>query len=271
MDMSGLEALGLHFPVSAEVPESTWHLRLRTLVYLFLKHAFEEVAIIGSDQFVYWDPTNPKACLAPDAFVRFGNKNEDFGCWKAWERGAPHVAVEIISDSDAAEGVWQDKLDRYRRLGVSELVRFDARFPEQPLRIWDFVGDDLLERRLFEPCALSRHLGGYWLAVEAPNGDLNLRLSRDERGLRLFPTPEEFHAAARWAEVERRQLTEQALKLESEARRRESEARQRESEARQRETEARQRETEARQRETEALRRAEARIAELEAELRQKS
>lgn len=257
MAMLGSEPLGLHFPVSAEVPETTWHLRLRTLVYLFLKHAFEDVAIIGSDQFVYWDPTNPRACLAPDAFVRFGSKNEDFGCWKAWERGAPHVAVEIISDSDAGDASWQEKLERYRRLGVSELVRFDHQTPEQPLRIWDFAGDDLLERRLFEPWAESRHLGGYWRPVEAANGDLSLRLSRDEQGLQLFLTPEEHHARERRLEAERHQLTERAL--------------QRESEARQRESEARQRESEARQRESEALRAAQRRIAELEAELRRKS
>jgi Uma2 family endonuclease len=257
MVMLGSEPLGLHFPVDAEVPETTWHLRLRTLVYLFLKHAFEDVASIGSEQFVYWDPTNPRACLAPDAFVRFGGKNEDFGCWKAWERGAPHVAVEIISDSDASDADWQEKLERYRRLGVSELVRFDYQTPEQPLRIWDFVGDDLLERRLFEPWAQSRHLGGYWRPVEADNGDLSLRLSHDEQGLRLFPTPEEHFARERGFEIERRQLAERAL--------------QRESEARQRESEARQRESEARQRESEALRAAERRIAELEAELRRRS
>jgi hypothetical protein len=248
--MLGSEPLDLHFPVEAEVPETTWHLRLRTLVYLFLKHAFEEVAVIGSDQFVYWDPTNPRACLAPDAFVRFGSKNEDFGCWKAWERGAPHVAVEIISDSDAGLADWEEKLERYRRLGVSELVRFDYQTPEQPLRIWDFVGDDLLERRLFEPWAQSRHLGGYWRPVEAANGDLSLRLSHDERGLQLFLTGEEHYARERGVEVERRLLTEQALLRESEARQRESEARQRESEA---------------------LRSAERRIAELEAELRRRA
>jgi len=188
-------------------------------VYLFLKHAFEDVAAVGSDQFVYWDPTNPKACLAPDAFVRFGSKNEDFACWKAWERGAPHVAVEIISDSDASDGSWQEKLERYRRLGVSELVRFDQQTPEQPLRIWDFTGGDLLERRLFESWAQSRHLGGYWLPVEAANGDLSLRLSRDPQGVQLFPTPEEYYARKGKIAEERRQLTEQALQQESEARR----------------------------------------------------
>jgi len=205
MVMLGSEQQVVHFPVSAEVPESTRHLRLRTLLFQFLKHAFAEVAMLGSEQFVYWDPSDPRACLSPDAFVRFGTKNEDFLSWKVWERGAPHVAVEIISDSDSSEASWQEKLQRYRRLGVSELVWFDPQTPEHPLRIWDFVGDDLLERRLFEPWAQSRHLGGYWLPVEQADGDLTLRLSRDEFGHVLFPTPEEYQA-------EGRRVAEEALR-----------------------------------------------------------
>ncbi len=228
MAMLGSEQPAAHFPVSAKVPESTRHLRLRTLVYQFLEYAFADVAMVGSEQFMYWDPTNPRACLSPDAFVRFGSKNEDFQSWKVWERGAPHVAVEIISDSDASELKWEEKLERYRRLGVSELVWFDQDSPERPLRIWDFVGDDLLERRLLEPWAQSRHLGGYWLPVEAPNGDLTLRLSRDQHGLQLFPTLAEHaqqqhavEAAARGAAEEARRAAEQRIaELEAELRRR---------------------------------------------------
>jgi Uma2 family endonuclease len=243
MVMLGPEQSPLHFPVSAEVPESKRHLRLRTLLFQFLEHAFADVALIGSDQFVYWDPTNPRACLSPDAFVRFGSKNEDFPSWKVWERGAPQVAVEIISGSDASECSWDEKLERYRRLGVSELVSFDEVTPERPLRIWDFVGDDLLERRIFEPWAQSRHLGGYWLPVEEANGGLTLRLSRDEHGRNLFLTPAEHHAKERLVEADRRRFAEAALRQEAEARRQETEARQA----------------------------AERRIVELEAELRRKS
>src|SRR3954465_14081755 len=104
--MFGSEQLAVHFPVSAEVPESKRHLRLRTLLFQFLEHAFADVALIGCDQFVYWDPSNPRACLSPDAVLRLGSKNEDFQSWKVWERGVPHVAVEIISDADASEPSW---------------------------------------------------------------------------------------------------------------------------------------------------------------------
>src|SRR6478735_9416139 len=224
MAMASSEQPALFFPVSLKVPESTRHFRLRTLLFQFLKHAFEEVAMIGSDQFVYWEPSNPRACLAPDAFVRFGTPNQDFDSWKAWERGVPQVAVEIISDSDSSEASWEVKFERYQRLGAS---------------------------------AQSQHLGGYWLPVETPNGDLSLRLSRDEQGLLLFPTPEEYQLEQRRIEAEGRRSAEQALAREAEARRLEAEAHRLETEAHRLETEAR--------------REAERRIAELEAELRRRS
>ena len=48
----------LHFPEEAEVPEHKRHLELRTLLYLVLGTLAREHTV-GSDQFVYWDLTNP--------------------------------------------------------------------------------------------------------------------------------------------------------------------------------------------------------------------
>lgn len=69
---------------------------------------------------------------------------------KTWERGAPDVAVEIVSPSHAPSLAGSEKLERYQSLGVRELVRFDpeARPGEPALRIWDRVEDRLLERDL---------------------------------------------------------------------------------------------------------------------------
>src|SRR5437773_596796 len=89
------EPRAIRFPTEAEVPETKRHLEVRTALYQILKHALGERALIGSDQFVYWDPTDPSECLAPDAFVRLGARDELFDSWKTWERGAPHLAVEI--------------------------------------------------------------------------------------------------------------------------------------------------------------------------------
>jgi Uma2 family endonuclease len=191
----------LCFPVEETVPETKRHLELRTLLYQVLKLSFADRAAIGCDQFVYWDPTDPRACLAPDAFVRFGEADHLFRSWKVWERGAPQVAVEIISDADERDRDWQAKLEKYRRLGVTELVRFDPESIDQPLQIWDFFEGTLVERDLALPAgAQSRCLPGFWLTVQQSGIGLALRLSHDEEGERLYPNPAEQEAEARRVE-----------------------------------------------------------------------
>ena len=71
------------------------------------------------------------------------------------------MAVEVVSDFDEPESVWQEKLEKYRRLGVRELVRFNPVSSDRLLRIWDLVNGDLLERQLTEPKAQSRVLPGF--------------------------------------------------------------------------------------------------------------
>ena len=184
----------LVFPSEQKVPESKRHLKLRTLLYQLLDLAFAKEAAIGCDQFVYWDPTDPKACLAPDAFVRLGQPDSLFRSWKAWEHGAPHVAVEIISDSDERDRDWETKLSRYRRLGVTELVRFDPDARERSLRVWDLVDHDLVERELPAGAVPSRCLPGHWVVRDDAELGLSLRLSRDGLGEDLYPTPAEANA-----------------------------------------------------------------------------
>jgi Uma2 family endonuclease len=184
----------LVFPSEAEVPETKRHLKLRTLLYELLELAFADQAAIGCDQFVYWDPTDPKACLAPDAFVRLGQADSLFRSWKAWEHGSPHVAVEIISESDERDRDWDAKLSRYRRLGITELVRFDPDAGERALRVWDRVEHDLVERELTQRNAASRCLPGFWVVRDEPELGATLRLSRDELGTELYRTPAEANA-----------------------------------------------------------------------------
>src|SRR5262245_15837636 len=64
------------FPAAEEMPETSVHMRLRTALFLILERELRGRAFVGSDQFVYWDPTDPKACLAPDVLVRLGGPLE---------------------------------------------------------------------------------------------------------------------------------------------------------------------------------------------------
>jgi Uma2 family endonuclease len=186
----------LHFPEHEQVPETKWHLELKTLLYQFLKLAFADRAHIGCDQFVYWDAANPRVCLAPDAFVRMGGPDELFGSWKVWERGAPHVAVEIISDFEARDNNWDTKLTSYRQLGVKELIRFDPEAEVAKLRIWDRLNDDLVERALSGSPTPSTVLPGFWLLIADATLGPTLRLSQDEQGTVLYPVPAPEDAAA---------------------------------------------------------------------------
>lgn len=202
----------VRFPEAEEVRETNRHLEIRTALYLILKRELAATATLGSEQFVYWDPTTPKKCLAPDAFVRLGAPHRPFRIWKIWESGAPDLAVEVVSDSDEGQPDWNEKLARYRAAGVGEVVRFDADDREHPIRIWDAVDGDLVERASKDPeLRACEALGLWWTVVEHPAIGPMLRLARDREGRDLLPTPDE-------AEVEAREAAVKAHEAEVEAR-----------------------------------------------------
>jgi Uma2 family endonuclease len=197
----------LFFPVEAEMPETRRHLEQRTILFEIVRDTFGAHATVGSEQFIYWDPTDPRQCCAPDLFVRLGARDTRFDSWKVWERGAPELVVEIISPSDAAEGPWDRKLEHFRRLGALEVVRFDPESREQPLRIWDAIDGDLVERdpsdQSFARCdTLGLH---FCVRHDAQLGPM-LRLARDAEGRDLLPTPDE----ALQLEIEARQQADEA-------------------------------------------------------------
>lgn len=182
--------LPIEFPSEALVPETKRHLEARTTLYLLLKEVCGGAAI-GSEQFVYWDAGNPKKCLAPDVFVKLGAREETFDIWAIWERGAPDMAVEIVSASDERDAQWEVKLNRYQASGINEVARFDPGDEAQPLRVWDRVDGELLERSPesahLRECAA---LGLWWAVVPSDYGPM-LRLARDREGKELLPTPSE--------------------------------------------------------------------------------
>ena len=187
----------VHFPESESVPETGVHLRLRTALWSMLRLELSERAIVGSDQFLYWDPTDASQCLAPDVLVWLGAPDRPFASWKVWERGAPHLAIEVVSASDARDLPWERNLQAYRRSGVVELARFDPEDAERPLRLWDRVEGDLVERAISKSeRELSEVLGFFWLVEPDPELGLMLRLTRAPAGLDRLLTDAEGRQAA---------------------------------------------------------------------------
>lgn len=80
---------------------------------------------------------------------------------------------------------------------VVELVRFDAEDPQSPLRLWDRVEGDLVERVVSSSeLEYSDVLRLFWLVEPTPDLGLMLRLSRDAAGVeRLLTDDEARHAA----------------------------------------------------------------------------
>ncbi len=183
----------VHFPSEERpeehVSETKRHLEARTTLYLLLKDALIGAAV-GSDQFVYSDPTDPHKCLSPDVFVKRGVPDGPFETWKVWERGAPDLAVEIISASDRRDEPWSEKMTRYQESGIDELVRFDP-VSERPIRVWDRVDGELVERAATSPeLRACQSLGLWWVVAPSAFGPV-LRLARERDGSGLLPTPNE--------------------------------------------------------------------------------
>lgn len=195
-------------PEHERMGQSGRHYRMCNALYEILRAAAGDEHTVSCDAFVYFDAADPRRVLAPDGAVKLDVRQHDFDSWKTWERGAPELAVEILSPSDSPERwTFEEKLQRYRALGVCELVVFHADGePGSRLRVWDRIDGDLVERSVTgerTPCLM---LDAF--LVVAPILDLPacLRLAHDADGLDLVPTAEEARrdAEARLREAERR-------------------------------------------------------------------
>ena len=80
---------------------------------------------IAGNLLLYYEEGNPKASLAPDAFVVFGVARHERRIYRLWEEGkAPDVVFEFTSDSIQREDLGRKRL-RYVQLGVREYFIFD--------------------------------------------------------------------------------------------------------------------------------------------------
>ncbi len=239
------------------MPDGDEHFELRILLWQSARLGLGENALVSSDQFVYYDPTNPGRRLSPDLGIRMGTPRRRVKVWKTWEWGPPQVGVEIVSSSDAPERVMNEKLERYREAGIIEVVRFDPRPQAEPLRLWDLVAGDMVERDLSDPKALLCDATGlYWCVREVAGLGRTLRIGRDVEGRDLLLTPDEAsEARARASDEKARASDEKARASDEKARASDEKARASDEKARASDEKARA-----------AL----ARVAELEAELKKR-
>lgn len=198
------------------------HFKLCMALFQILRRACGREHSLGADQFVYFDAAEPKRCLAPDAFVTLGVPDHDFDAYLVWEEGTPDVAFEVLSPSDTPERwTFEEKLRRYRALGVRELVTFhvDAE-PGRRLRVWDRIEHDLVERVVTDDTTPCLTLGVTLLIGPVDEYPVGLRIARGEDGRDLVPTDAEALDAserARYADNAARKLAEDRVaELESE-------------------------------------------------------
>lgn len=209
------------YPVEEKVGEDILHRwiieMLRPLVQRWIGQRGVR-ALVGADQFIYYQQHAPTLRVSPDIYVLPGlAPNTRVSSWKTWEQGVvPSFVLEVVSkdwEKDYIEGP-----QRYAAIGVSELVIFDPTPALHPERVaWQVYrrvrGRPLTRVEVSTADRVrSRELGCLLRAVGEGN-DLRLRLGTGTGGAELFPTGEEAAEAAVEAERAARlsaQASEQA-------------------------------------------------------------
>jgi Uma2 family endonuclease len=127
-----------HVPYRIEYPESDGRpvaeteLHLEEMVYVWqgLRKHFEAEpdVYVGANMFLYYRQGDPRAVVAPDAFVVKGVPKLPGGqarrTYLLWQEGrVPCFVLETTSSTTHRED--RDKKEIYRRLGVEEYFQFD--------------------------------------------------------------------------------------------------------------------------------------------------
>jgi hypothetical protein len=161
-------------------------------------------AFVGADQFIYWRQHDAHARIAPDLYVLPGvDPRTRVRTWKLWQdRVVPSFALEVVSQD--WEKDYTDAPARYRELGVSEVVIFDAACDEHPDGLRWQVFRRLRKRGLVRVEAsqadrVRSKILGCWFRAVGEGRDTRVRIAVGSRGEELVPTAEEEAAAERAA------------------------------------------------------------------------
>ena len=164
---------------------------------------------VGAELNFLYDQDDPSAKVVPDLYIladepQVGPKVPS---WKPWEHEGkvPNLVIEVVSDSYRKDYTPEEMPQRYERLGVAELIRYDPDYAghprsKYPRRLFSqFLRDKsgaLVERPLAEGAQqVQLHSFPFWLVHQAPY-TLRLAEGAEADGLKLLPTASEVAALA---------------------------------------------------------------------------
>ena len=118
----------VHYPDSDGrfFPENPLQARAIMNVRFALQYHFDKVdnIVLEGDMFLYYEPGNRAASIAPDIFVVLDHDLGDRPVYKLWEEGKPlDFALEVISPSSEISNAVKNR-ELYARLGICEYFLF---------------------------------------------------------------------------------------------------------------------------------------------------
>jgi hypothetical protein len=157
-------------------------------------------ALVGADQFIYWEQFSPRKAVAPDVYVLPGvSPDTPVTAWKVWETGVvPSFCFESVSGDRLKD--YEEAPKRYAELGVEELVLFDPHAEESARRVrWQVyrrIDGELTRVEATDADRVRSASLGCWLRQTGSGMAMRVRVGIGPRGDELVPTDAERASAA---------------------------------------------------------------------------
>ena len=211
------------YPSSDGKPLAENDAQLHAILYavgaLQVRYGDRPDVYVSGDLLVYYEESNPRVSVAPDAFVVFGVENRLRMSYKVWEEGkGPDFVLEVASPN-----TWREDMERkpgiYAGLGVGEYFLFDPTGEHlsprlQGYRLVDGAYEPLV---VVESIDRALTLSSDVLGLELRVKDKEMRFHDPATGETLLSYAEEH--AARREEATARQAAELQAGREAAARR----------------------------------------------------
>ncbi len=187
------------YPVSETVGEELLQRLIMELLRPLVERWLQESgrrALVGADQFFYYEQFNPRKSVAPDIYVVEGvSPDAPVTAWKVWEhRVVPSFALEVVSGDRLKDYVEAPK--RHGELGTKELVVFDPHWDEGPSSrvLWQVYrreGSELVCMECTGRDRVRSNTLSCWLRATGEGSALRVRVGLDPDGTVLLPSEAE--------------------------------------------------------------------------------